>query len=167
MKPHLTELIDAVARQFYDVVPQRYATYCSFTSRIVQAVLTHFEVPSTLVPCQILYCKPDHTYVIGFLGNAQPGKWDGHVVCRADHWLIDTAVHHFEKQFQLSVPKVVAVRCFEFPSQVIAQWYQSDADSIWWQQPPAGVDATPPEEPHDMVASYAAALIQKIELTLA
>ena len=167
MKPHLTELIDAVAHQFYDVVPQRYATYCSFTSRIVQAVLAHFEVHSALVPCQILYCKPDHTYVIGFLGQSNPGKWDGHVVCRADNWLIDTAVYHFEKMFQLSVPKVLTVPCFEFPTQVIARCYQSDTDSIWWQQPPAGVNATPPEEPQDMVASYAKALIQKVEQALA
>ena len=156
-----------MAHQFYEVVPHSYATYCAFTSRIVQAVLAHFGVASELVPSQILYCKPDHTYVIGFLGQSLPGKWDGHVVCRVDNWLIDTATHHFEKLFQLSVPRVVAIQCFEFPSQVIAQWYLSDTDSIWWQQPPANVDTIAPEEPPEMIAAYAADLIEKVEPALA
>lgn len=158
--------MQALGNHFYEVVPPSYATYCSFTSRISKAVLEHFGLACQLVPCQIWYCKPDHTYVIGFLGQSKPNKWDGHVVCRADNWIVDAAIHHFSKEFGLSVPKVVSTTCFEFPTQPLATWQISSTDSVWWQQPPNGVDTTPPEEPADMVAGYATELIKRVTLTL-
>lgn len=161
-KPDPGELVQVVGRHLYEVVPLNYATYCSFTARIVQVVLAHFGQACELVPCQIWYCRPDQTYVIGFLGHPAPGKWDGHVVCRAGHWLMDTAVHHFAKEFGLDVPKVVAAPCFEFPTQAIAKWDVSDTDRVWWHHPPLGVDATPPQEPKELIDKYAQLLIKKV-----
>jgi hypothetical protein len=160
-------LLQVVGRHFYEVVPLKYATYCSFTSRIAKVVLEHLGVPCELVPCQIWYCKPDQTYVIGFLGRSAPGKWDGHVVCRAGHWFLDTAMHHFKKEFGLSVPHVVAAQCFEFPTQAIAKWDVSDTDRVWWHQPPQDVNAQPPEEPEDLIQQYATQLIERVTQKLA
>ena len=151
---------------FYEVVPLSYATYCSFTSRIAKAVLEHFGLACALESCQIWYCKPDQTYVIGFLGRIATGKWDGHVVCRSGNWLMDTAIHHFAKEFGLNVPKVVVVPCFEFPTQAIAKWDVSDTDRVWWHHPPQGVDALPPEEPQALIDKYVQQLIDKVSQEL-
>lgn len=158
-----TALIERLAHHFYQVVPSQYKTYCAFTSQIVQKVLVHFGVPCERVPCQIWYVKPDHIYVIGFLGKNEPHKWDGHVVCCAQNILIDTATHHFEREFDLKVPWVVITRMFEFPTTSMAHMNVNATDTLWWQPPPHGVDATPPEEPRDLVEAFAGQLIHVLE----
>lgn len=159
----LVPLLHDVGLHLYEVVPPHYATYCSFTSRIVKSVLSHFGLACELVPCQIWYCQPAQSYVIGFLGRPAPGKWDGHVVCRADNWIVDAAIHHFTKHFELDVPKVVVAACFEFPTQAIAKWDVSGTDRVWWHPPPAGVEAVVPEEPLDLIEGYAQGLIERLE----
>ena len=156
-------LLQALGRHFYEVVPLKYATYCSFTSRIAKAVLVHFGLPCELQPCQIWYCQPDHTYVIGFLGRPAKGKWDGHVVCRSGQWLLDTSIHHFAKEFDLPVPYVVSSACFEFPTQALSKWDVNASDRVWWHHPPQGADVMPPEEPQEIIDGYAAKLIEKLK----
>lgn len=155
-------LIEKLAHRFYEVVPEQYRTYCSFTSKIVQEVLQHFCVPCRRVPCQVWYTAPGHIYVIGFLGKDTPGKWDGHVVCCTDHLLIDTATHHFARDFGLAVPQLVVTSLFEFPTTAIAQMAVNATDSLWWHPPPEGVDPTPTEEPQELVDQYAAELVRRL-----
>ena len=156
-------LIERLANSFYTVVPEQYRTYCSFTSQIIQEVLTHYGAPCQLVSCQIWYTQPNHIYVIGFLGKDTPSKWDGHVVCCCDHILIDAATHHFEREFGLKVPSVMVSAMFEFPTPALAQTNINATDAIWWQPPPEGIDTSPPEEPLDLVMQYAEALIHKLD----
>ena len=160
----LLPLLQDVGTHLYEVVSPEYATYCSYTSRIVKSVLAHFGQASELVPCQIWYCQPGHTYVIGFLGRPAPGKWDGHVVCQAGNWIVDTAVQHFSKHFGLAVPKVVVAPCFDFPTLAIAKWDVSDTDRVWWHPPPIEADAVVPEEPVNLIEEYARQLIARLEL---
>lgn len=79
------KVLEALALQFYDVVPSEYKTYCTMTARIAQKVLGSFDVETTLQPCQVWYATPNHNYVVGFTGQApKDGKWDGHVICRTN-----------------------------------------------------------------------------------
>ena len=159
--PH-AQLIDKLAHSFYQVVPEQYRTYCSLTSAIIEQVLTHFGVPCKRVPCQIWYTKPDHIYVIGFLGKSEPGKWDGHVVCCADGILIDAAVHHFAREFGLQVPWVITTPMFAFPTPALAQMNINSTDAIWWQPPPTGLISSSPVEPQELVGKYVDTLIQEL-----
>jgi hypothetical protein len=169
MSLHLTPdellVLNRLGTHFYAVVAPEYRTYCAFTSRIAKAVLDHYGVPCELQPCQMLYSRPDHIHVVGFLGQQHAGKWDGHVVCRVGNWLLDTALHHFEREFQCAVPWVVAIPRFSFPTQALAKWQISATDCIWWQQPPQGMDPQPPHQPESMVSAYADRLIERIAQT--
>lgn len=160
-------LISQLAREFYAVVPTDYKTYCSLTSHIVQKVLEHFGVPCERVPCQLWYCQPQNIYVLGFLGPNNPAyspdKWDGHVVCCADHILIDTATHHFEREFGLPVPWVVTTPMFGFPTPALARVSLGAQDALLWQSPPAHADTRLPDEPQDLVARYAQDLIERLQ----
>lgn len=155
-------LFERLAGAFYEVVPVQYRTYCSFTSQIMQRVLQHFGVRCERVSCQVWYTKPDHIYVIGFLGKQNPGKWDGHVVCCADGILIDAATHHFEREFGLGVPWIVMTQMFAFPTTAIAHRALNATDALWWHPPPEGVDVSPPEEPQELVEQYADGLIRRL-----
>jgi len=163
LTPQELRVLTALGAHFYDVVDPEYRTYCSFTSRIAKLVLEHFGLPCELQPCQIWYTQPDRIYVVGFLGALQPGKWDGHVVCRIGNWLLDTAMHHFERDFQCAVPWVVAAPRFGFPTQAIAKWQITSTDCIWWQLPPKGINPTPPQEPEHMIHAYALQLIGRLK----
>ena len=168
--PASAPLINQLARAFYEVVPTDYRTYCSFTSQIVAQVLEHFGVPCQRVPCQLWYCQPHHIYVVGFLGPGNPAynpeKWDGHVVCCADHILIDAATHHFEREFKLPVPWVVTTPMFGFPTPALARASLGEHDVLLWQPPPAHADTRLPEEPQDLVARWAQALIERLQAQL-
>lgn len=157
-----TAMAEKLARQFYKVVPEGYKTFCAFTYHITQLVLRHFGVPCHRVPCQVWYTQPQKIHVIGFLGQNHPDKWDGHMVCCTDSLLIDTAVHHFERDFAVQVPWVILTRLFEFPSTAIAHLSMGATEGIWWHHPPAGADITPPEEPQEMVDLYARQLIERL-----
>lgn len=159
--PH-AQLIEKLAHSFYQVVPEEYRTYCSLTSAIIEQVLTHFGVPCKREPCQIWYTKPDHIYVIGFLGKSDPAKWDGHVVCCADGLLMDAAIHHFERDFGLTVPWVITTPMFAFPTPALAHMNINGTDAIWWHTPPENADTTPPQTPQELLANYAQALIRQI-----
>lgn len=157
-----TALIEKLADCFYKVVPDQYRTYCAFTSKIIQNVLGHFGMTCERVPCQIWYSKPNHMYVIGFLGKSNPEKWDGHVICKTGRLLIDTATHHFERDFGLQVPPMVVTPMFEFPTTALAHVNINSTDSLWWYLPPQGADVSLPQEPEDLANLYTAELINRL-----
>lgn len=159
-----TALVHALTTHFYDIVPHEYKTYCARTARIMQAVLLHFGIDAKLLPCQVWLTTEGHNYVVGFLGNTSPAKWDGHVVCRAKDLIIDAALTHFEKQFGLRVPGVVSSPCFTVPTQVISRCDLSAGACLWWHYPPASpeFDLNIPSQPREMIAQYATQLIAHI-----
>lgn len=163
------ELVEKLARAFYTVVPPELKTYCAFTSAVVQKVLQHHGAACKLVPCQIWYSQPGHDYVIGFLGRNSPQqtphKWDGHVVCCTDDWLVDTATHHFQREFGLSVPSVVVAPLFTFPTTALAHKRINEVDALWWHAPPVHADTRLPEEPLELVNQHAQALIAHLQHT--
>lgn len=160
-----TAIVEKLAHAFYKVVPENYKTYCAFTSQVLEQVLNHFGVPCQRVPCQVWYTEPQKINVIGFLGQSNHGKWDGHIVCCTNQLLIDTALHHFEREFGAKAPWVAVARLFEFPSTAIAHLPLDASNSIWWHHPPEGAMVTPPQEPQDLVDQYAGALIQTLSPT--
>lgn len=166
--PSATACIEQLAGCFYEVVPAQYSTYCSFTTQVVQGVLQHFGIACERVPCQIWYCQPKHSYVIGFLGRTDaaltPHKWDGHVVCCTDTLLIDAATHHFAKDFGLAVPSFVVTPRFTFPTTALAHTHINAEDTLWWHHPPQHADTTLPAEPQALVRELTQALIQRLSV---
>jgi hypothetical protein len=159
-------LINAMATHFYDVVPHEYKTYCALTARISQAVLSHFGMEATLVPCQVWLATPDHNYVVGFVGKGVSGKWDGHVVCKVGSVIVDMALKHFEKEFGLNTPSAIVTPCFDVPTQVISRHDLAAGARFWWHYPPAspGIDLNVPDEPPDVVAKHAGRLIELLSM---
>ena len=155
--------LQALADAFYEVVPLELRTYCALTSAISKAVLDHFAIPASIVPCQLWCATPTDNYVIGFVGNNKTeGKWDGHAICMAANWLIDTALHHLQREFQIPVPPVVVLEAFAIPTQIISRANLSNHHTIWWHTPPQGAHTVPPENPPSLVSEYAVELIAKM-----
>ncbi len=155
--------VKAVARAFYEVVPQELRTFCSVTSRIAQAALSRLGLPARLTPCQVWLTTEDSNYVVGFLGHApRDDKWDGHVICTVGDWFIDAALTHFRTEFSQDTPAVVAGRTFQVKTAAIARLDLTPTDRLVWIAPPDGIDTTPPDEPPDLVARYAQALAERV-----
>lgn len=165
LSPHQIEILQKLGNLYYQFVPVTISTYCSLTSRVSCQVLSYFGVEAELVPCQIWYATPDNNFVIGFLGNQQANKWDGHVICVAGDCFIDAATHHFQKEFGLEVPNVIVSKRFNLQTQVISRVDLSGQARLWWHKPPHGVDSTPPIEPQNLVDEYASLLIEAIKDT--
>ena len=128
------QLVERLAQCFYDVVPAEYKTYCAFTTAIVQTVLQHWGMGCERVPCQVWYSQPGRHYVVGFFNdsdaNANPAKWDGHVACCTDTFLLDTATHHFQREFDVPVPDVAVVPLFGIRSSVLAHLRLNGTDAM-------------------------------------
>ena len=156
------EILQKLGNVFYQYVPLTLSTYCSVTSRISCQVLSAFDIEAELVPCQMWYVTATNNFVIGFLGNQQPSKWDGHVICVAGDCFIDAATHHFNKEFGLEVPKVIVSKVFNLHTQVISRVDINDQSKLWWHEPPSGIDISPPIEPQELIDQYASVLIKAI-----
>ncbi len=156
--------LKALADSFYEVVPLELRTYCALTSAISKTVLQHFAIQSKIVPCQLWCASPTHNYVIGFIGNKKTeGKWDGHAICMAGNWLLDTALHHLQTEFQIPVPPVAVLEAFAIPTQIIGRADLSNQHTIWWHKPPPGVKTKLPKSPVSAVSGYASRLIERLE----
>lgn len=157
----------ALADAFFEIVPRTYETYCSLASRITLEVFRQMAIPANLVPCQLWHLTPDSNYVIGFVGqqDGEPkatGRWDGHVVCMTQTVLVDAAISSFRRNFDCPVPAVVLAAKLTTPSQVIARHHLGDGRRLWWLNAPYGFDTTPPLEPVEMIADYAAQLVARM-----
>jgi hypothetical protein len=160
-------LVNSLVTCYYDVVPHEYKTYCALTACITQSVLKHFGLDAKLLPCQVWLVTEEKNFVVGFLGKANPRKWDGHVVCRAGNLIVDAALKHFEKEFGLNVPSIASTSCFNVPTQVIACCDLSKGARFWWHYPPAtpGIQLNVPDEPQDVIAKFATQLIERLAST--
>lgn len=155
-------VVENLVDTYYNCVPTRYKTYCSLTSRISERVLSSFGIRAELVPCQLWCVTSTHNYVIGFVGNTSPGRWDGHVICVAGDYLVDAATHHIPKQFNISVPDILFSQLIPLPTQVISRYNLDDAKRLWWHPLPSGFDPTPPDEPKAIIDEYSDRLIREI-----
>ena len=61
--------LQLITRQYYEVVPEKYRTFCVFNARLLQMVLTHYRIASELMPCQIWLSRADDSIVLGFLDS--------------------------------------------------------------------------------------------------
>ena len=155
--------LKALADSFYEVVPLELRTYCTLTSAISKAVLNHFAIPARIVPCQLWCAAPADNYVIGFIGNKKTeGKWDGHAICMAGNWLIDTALHHLQTEFQIPVPPVAVQEAFTIPTQIISRADLSHQHTIWWHTPPQGANTRLPQNPRTIVSECSDGLIERM-----
>ena len=155
--------LKSLAELFYEVVPLELRTCCALTSTISKAVLDHFAIQSRVVPCQLWCAAPTNNYVIGFIGNKKTeGKWDGHAICMAGNWLIDTALHHLQREFQIPVPPVAVLEAFAIPTQIISRADLSHHHTIWWHRPPQGANTRLPQNPQSIVSECAAGLIERM-----
>jgi hypothetical protein len=155
---------DVLARlrnYFYEVVPATYQTYCAVTALINVRVLRHFGIDAKLVTCQLWYAGPNGNFVVGFY-RKEAQQWDGHVVCMANGWLLDAALHHIQKHLNVSVPNIVLSQCFGIASNVISRFDLRDGERLWWHHPPHDLQVEIPREPEDVVARFADELIGRI-----
>lgn len=158
------KIIDALAVNFYEVVPVEYQTHCVLTARIACQTLAALGVEAELKSCQIWYVTPNHNYVIGFLGHPPTqGKWDGHVMCKTKFHFIDAATHHFKREFGLDAPRTVAGKLFQVPSHVISRTDLGPDKRMWWHEPPDGADAAPPEVPPELVWQHVQRLVERLK----
>ena len=159
--------VKTLANVFYQVVPLNLRTYCHLTAEISKTVLQDFGISATVVPCQLLCATSDHNYAIGFVGNPpKDGKWDGHAICVAGDWFIDTAISHLQIQFGIDVPPVAFAPSFTVPTQVIGRINCSERQCLWWYHPPQGADTRMPEEPASLISEYSSQLIGKLSETI-
>jgi hypothetical protein len=157
--------LQLLTRQYYEVVPVKYRTFCVFNARLLQIVLNHYGIRNELMPCQIWLSRADYSIVLGFLDSkpAPGGGWDGHVVCRVGDYFIDASVYHFHEAAGSDLPDAVLVQRFNRPSHVLGRLSISDSDRLWWHQPPDGVDPTPPQENQTDLNLYAGKLIAHLD----
>ena len=152
-------VIDTLAHHFYQVVPAQYSTYCALSARISRRVLALLNIPAELLACQVWATKDGKNHVVGFTGAQDPSRWDGHVICVTEQFLIDAALIHFKKDFGLDVPAVVTRQRISLPSQIISRIDLPDQTLLQWLQPPPGANIEVPMQSLDVVEEYAQRLL--------
>lgn len=157
----------ALAHEFFQVIPAKYETYCALTARIAAEAFHILQVPANLVPCQLWHATTDANHVIGFVGGTKPDMWDGHVVCMTPSLLLDGAVRGLRRDFAIDVPSTVLTAQFNAPSQALACTNIDAQRRLWWFNAPYGFDTTPPLQPVDVIDHYARALAARVSERLA
>ncbi len=163
LKTHEVEILKSVEKNFFDVVPQKFETFCALNASIIAATLRHFNIVAKVQPCQLWCATPSNNFIVGFIHETpMEGKWDGHAVCAAKDWIIDAGLSHLRRDHGISVPPIAVIPRFMVRSQTIARADISATERIWWMRPPSDVNAQPPQEPEDVVSACAQALINRI-----
>jgi hypothetical protein len=156
-------ILEALLECFYDVVPISLACSCALTSLIVERVLKSFGVNSYLQYCQLWYATSGKNYAVGFTGAPdQKGRWNGHIICRTRHFLIDMGIANFERDFNLAVPKGAIGKVFNVKSNVLSKVELSEQVQLWWHLPLGKVRNKKPAYSIDVINLYAEALIKDL-----
>lgn len=160
--PHTTEtILNVLWDVYYRVLPTELKTFCALTAQITHRALTSMGLSAELVECQILYGYPKGNFAVGFTDKSQLGKWNGHVVCTCNGWLIDAATCHLQEA-ERTVPDMVIVRLLPAWSSVLAKKALDDMRSILWLRPPPGHWTPMPTEPEALVEKHGLALVDEI-----
>ncbi len=156
-----------VAKQYYQVVPEKFKTYCVFNSRVLAKVFEHFGIESEVVACQALLSQPAMSTVIGFVGSSPgDGGWDGHAICRAGDHYVDAAVQHFSGKLGDKAMDTVVFKRLPIQSNVLGRSDIDDLNRFWWVTPPSAFDTTPPSDNPISVFTYSKQLIAHLEQML-
>lgn len=162
---HEAHLLSTLAARYFAVIPQQYRTYCSLTAEVSRRVLKHFGVEASLLPCQV-WCSSTNGehHVVGFVGRGSTAtKWDGHVVCITNAYVLDASLHHFEREFSVPVPAVLAVQRTRLTSQSIAVATLAGGQTLLWLQPPHSGSVRIPKAPTELVNELAQKLIVDLQ----
>jgi hypothetical protein len=159
-------LAQAMAAEFFAVVPAKYETFCPVVSRIAVEVFRHFGIPANLVPCQLWHASDEGYRIVGFTGKVKPDKWDGHVICMTQTLLVDGAVRGLHRDFGVTVPAVAVAAKLTTPSQIIARGGNDRDGRLWWINAPYGFDTTPPLQPVDIIGQYARGIAERVKRRL-
>ena len=160
-------LVRLVAKQYYQVIPEKFKTYCVFNARVLAKVFEHFGIESEVVPCQALLSQPAKSSVIGFVGSSPgAGGWDGHAICRVGDHYIDASVHHFADSVADHDLDTVVFKSLPIQSNVLGRSDIDERNRFWWVTPPAVPDPTPPSDNPVSVLFHSKMLIDHIEKLL-
>ena len=160
-------LVRLVAKQYYQVVPEKFKTYCVFNSRVLAKVFEHFGIEAEIIPCQALLSQPSRSTIIGFVGsNPDKGGWDGHAICQIGDHYIDATVHHFAESITDKVLDTVVFKRLTIQSNVIGRSDIDEHNRFWWVTPPSVADTTPPSDNPVSILLHSKKLIEHIELII-
>lgn len=163
-KIDILPFLNAMAVNYYSVIPEMYKKYCILNAQICQEVLRHFNIASFFMPTQ-LWCVDDASnYVVGFVGSEpQPNIWDGHAICATNDYIIDASLVHLRNEHGLDVPDIVVGQRFKLPTHAIARHNLTGTMRLWWHDAPAVVQRHPLLEDIQLVKTLAADLINHLE----
>jgi hypothetical protein len=160
-------LVRLVAKQYYQVIPEKFKTYCVFNARVLAKVFEHFGIESEVVPCQALLSQPAKSSVIGFVGSSPgAGGWDGHAICRVGDHYIDASAHHFADSVADHDLDTVVFKSLPIQSNVLGRSDIDERNRFWWVTPPAVPDPTPPSDNPVLVLFHSKKLIDHVEKLL-
>jgi hypothetical protein len=163
-KIDILPFLNAMAENYYQVIPEKYKKYCILNAQIAQDVLRHFNIASFFMPTQLWCVDDERNYVVGFVGNEpQPGIWDGHAICATNDYIFDAATVHLRSEHALDVPDVVIGERFKIPSHAIARLNLAGGMRLWWHDAPAVSQRHPVLEDLELVKSLAGDLIARLE----
>ncbi len=158
------EVLSKLSRVFFQVVPPTLRTHCLLTSLVSQRVLLTMGIEAGRVPCQIVHAGPSRNIVSGFTGGVDmPDRWDGHVVCVADGYVVDAATYAFEERFGVWSPWVATVQQLQgVRSHLIARLDLAGGATLWWLTPPSGADLQLPPQSEALVDMLSGRLLQAL-----
>jgi len=160
-------LLRLVAKQYYQVIPEKFKTFCVFNARVLAKVFEHFGIEAEVVPCQALLSQPAKSSVIGFVGSSPgAGGWDEHAICRVGDHYIDASVHHFADSVADQALDTVVFKSLPIQSNVLGRSDIDEYNRFWWVTPPAVPDSTPPSDNPVSVLFHSKKLIDHIEKLL-
>lgn len=159
------DTLRVLGKAYFQVVPVEYKTFCAFTAQTTSLALQELGFSAQLLLCQVLYGHPKGTLAVGFTDNEQPGKWNGHVVCTCEGWLIDAATSHL-RAAEPQVPDLVITRLLPPWSSALAKVSMDEQRSILWLRPPPGAWQPMPAEPTELLKKEGSALAAAVRQQL-
>ena len=131
---------------------------------MVQSVLSQFGLAGRLVPCQLFGLNATKRHVVGFTRTATNDRWDGHVVCMTDRWIVDTATAHLQREAGFDVPAAVVGRVVPgVRTAIYGECIPNPSTLLLWLNPPQGFDLSPPEEPRGIVDELVGRLVTHLQ----
>ncbi len=158
-------ILQMVVREFYVALPESLKTYSVFTTHLLSKALQHYRIKTRVIPCR-LWCstsKPKKEFVGGLFNFDDAEKWNGHVICLAGDWLVDTAIYHLNPTFGYQVPKIIAKRIvFPEPQIYTRHKLNKKTEFVWYRLPPA-IPAIPLVGYDDLVVRYLPTLLAHLD----
>ena len=167
LSEHEVLLARFVVKQYYEVIPKEFKTFCVFNASVLTKVFEHYGLDTEVIPCQTMLSQPKSSTVIGFVGsNVGKGGWDGHAVCRVGNYFIDMTLSHFSDALGVNKVEYAMFEQFRVESNLLGRFDVSETTRIWWVKPPQGINASPPNDDPHSIKKHAKSLIEHIDTFL-